>query len=880
MMKHSLTLKGSLLATSALIGISVAVLSGAPARSGEAAPPVVEDEGPAEEVIVRGMFIPDVVRETSEVANVLLPEDFLRQGDDNAAQALVRLSGLSVINSRFVYVRGLGERYSSALLNGSPLPSPEPLQRVVPLDLFPSNILAGALVQKTYSPQFPGEFGGGVINLETVGVPNERFISMAVSGGYNSETSFRRGLAYEGSDTDWSTFDAKVRDTPPALAAAMAAGRGRITEGNFTDGELQTIGQSFVNAPLNLMQRLDRVPGNFAIDVSAGDRFNLSWGTVGAIVVLGYDNSWQTRRGIQEEGILTGAGDIDPVTHYDYAYTRNDIVINGLAGFSWIQDNTEVQWTNLYVRSVTKGARSRAGFDDLAGADVRDDYTDWFERELVDTQLTGTTTFGDWTLDGRAAYAVTSRNAPYEKGIRYRLVNGEYLHNASQEQNYTRFSNVNDKLASVGVDGSYAFQLSAQREGTVSFGYAYSDNQRSSEAREFRLLATNSALPIEIQRERIDYLLSDVNIQPNRLVLRETTGADGAAAYRGSLGVHGAYAHVDAEIIPLVRVAAGVRFETAKLDVNLVDLFGGTPPVSPEGQDNSYWLPAASVTWNFYEDMQLRLAASKTIARPQFRELAPQPYYDPDTDRLYIGNPFLVNSELLNFDARYEWYFGPNQFFALGGFYKNIDRPVELIVNEVGATQQTTFLNAPKAQLYGAEVELRKTWEPFGGDGWIGRLVWFTAANYTWSRSSIQVRDGDVVFPLSGGGLPAPASIYVQDGDKLQGQSEHLVNFQAGFEDEAMGLQATILVNYASERISTRGRPGFPDLIVDPGITLDFTLRKTWISANANETEIGFEARNLLGTDYDEFQRLGTGTVVNNRYNLGQTFSVSLRRRY
>ena len=334
MMKHSLTLKGSLLATSALIGISVAVLSGAPARSGEAAPPVVEDEGPAEEVIVRGMFIPDVVRETSEVANVLLPEDFLRQGDDNAAQALVRLSGLSVINSRFVYVRGLGERYSSALLNGSPLPSPEPLQRVVPLDLFPSNILAGALVQKTYSPQFPGEFGGGVINLETVGVPNERFISMAVSGGYNSETSFRRGLAYEGSDTDWSTFDAKVRDTPPALAAAMAAGRGRITEGNFTDGELQTIGQSFVNAPLNLMQRLDRVPGNFAIDVSAGDRFNLSWGTVGAIVVLGYDNSWQTRRGIQEEGILTGAGDIDPVTHYDYAYTRNDIVINGLAGFS------------------------------------------------------------------------------------------------------------------------------------------------------------------------------------------------------------------------------------------------------------------------------------------------------------------------------------------------------------------------------------------------------------------------------------------------------------------------------------------------------------------------------------------------------------------
>ena len=575
---------------------------------------------------------------------MLVPEDLVRQGDDTAAQALTRLSGLSVINSRFVYVRGLGERYSSALLNGSPLPSPEPLQRVVPLDLFPSNILAGALVQKTYSPQYPGEFGGGVINLETVGVPNERFISMAVSGGYNTETSFRKGITYEGSDTDWSTFDDKVRDTPHLLSAAMQSGRGRISEGNFTDGELQAIGRDFVNAPLNLIQRLDHVPGNFAVDVSAGDRFNLSWGTVGAILVLGYDNSWQTRRGVQEEGIVTLAGDISPVTHYDYESTRNDIVVNGMAGFSWIQDTTEVRWTNLYVRSVTKGARIRDGYDDLAGADLRHDNTDWFERELANTQLTGSTTLGDWAFNGRAAYAVTSRNAPYEKGITYRLVNGEYLHNASQEQNYTRFSNVNDKLASAGVDGTYTFQLSAQRDAMINFGYAYSDNQRSAEAREFRFLATNSPLPIAIQRERVDYLLSDVNIQPSRLVLRETTGADGAAAYRASLGVHGAYIHADAEILPLVRVAGGVRYETAKLGVDLVDLFGATPPVSPADQNNSYWLPSASLTWNFYEDMQLRLAASKTIARPQFRELAPQPYYDPDSDRLYIGNPYLVDS--------------------------------------------------------------------------------------------------------------------------------------------------------------------------------------------------------------------------------------------
>lgn len=880
MTKHSLSLKGSLLATSALLGVSVAVVSAAPARSGESTqPPVVEAEGPAEEVIVRGMFIPDVVRETSEVANVLIPEDLVRQGDDTAAQALTRLSGLSVINSRFVYVRGLGERYSSALLNGSPLPSPEPLQRVVPLDLFPSNILQGALVQKTYSPQYPGEFGGGVINLETLGVPNERFLSMSVSGGGNTETSFRPGLSYYGSDTDWTSFDDGTRETPDLLTAAMASGRGRIAEGNFTDDELQAIGRDFVNAPLNLLQRLDRVAPNFAIDLSAGDRFNFNWGSIGVIAVLGYDNSWQTRRGVQEEGVLTGAGDIDPVTHYDYESTRNDIVLNGLVGVGANWGNTEVRWTNLYVRSVTKQARSREGFDDLAGANVRDDNTEWFERELANTQLLASTVIGNFTLDSRVAYAVTSRDAPYEKGIRYRLVNDEYLHDASQSQNFTRFSHVNDNLLSGGINGSYAMALSANRDAVFSAGYSFYDNNRSAESREFRFLAPNVSLPIEVQRERVDFLLSDFNIGPEGLVLRETTGSSGAAAYKGTLRTHSGYAQVDAEIIPLVRVALGVRYETADLTTTLIDVFGGTPPPSPPAQSNSYWLPAASVTWNFYEDMQLRVAMSKTIARPQFRELAPQPYYDPDTDRLYIGNPFLVDSELINFDARYEWYFGPNQFFALGGFYKDIDKPVELIVNEVGATQQTTFINAPKADLYGAEAEIRKYWEvPL--EGWVGRVNWFTAANYTYSKSAVKVGEGDVVFPLSTGGTGVPASIYVADGDKLQGQSEHLVNFQFGFEDDAAGLQATILVNYASERISTRGRPGFPDLLVEPGVTMDFTWRKTWISANNVETELAFEARNLLGEDYDEFQEQGGGFVQVNKYDLGRSLSVSLRRRY
>jgi len=203
--------------------------------------------------------------------------------------------------------------------------------------------------------------------------------------------------------------------------------------------------------------------------------------------------------------------------------------------------------------------------------------------------------------------------------------------------------------------------------------------ETDAELREFRLLAINEALPLSVQRQRVDFLLSDFNIGPDRLVLRETSGSDGAAAYEAELEVKAAYAQVDAAVLPLVRLSAGVRYEDATQQVTVIDLFGGGS-TTPGALENAYWLPAATVTWNFYEDMQLRFGASKTIARPQFRELAPQVYFDPDSDRAFVGNPFLVDSELINLDARYEWYFESGEVFTAGAFYKSIDKPIEAVM--------------------------------------------------------------------------------------------------------------------------------------------------------------------------------------------------------
>lgn len=863
MTKSYRPLAAMLLASSALIAPQVAHAQ-------------VQPEAEVEELQVLGRYIPEVMRETSEVTTILATEDLARQGDDNAAQALTRMTGLSVVGGRFVYVRGLGERYSSALLNGSPLPSPEPLQRVVPLDLFPSNILAGVTVQKTYSVNYPGEFGGGVIDLQTLAVPDEPFFSIGFSVGANDETSLRRGLTYFGGESDWTGFDDGTREMPKPLLDAVNTGK-RVGQGAFSDAELATIGRSFQNANINLLQSTNSVPLNGSVDVAAGRSFGFDWGSLGVVGVFGYDNGWQTRRATQQEGVVS-LGELAVQEDLQSNSTQNDIVVNGLVSLALDLDNHDFKWTNLYVRNTTKETRSVEGESARASNFIRDDYTAWYQRELIDTQLSGAHVFGDLRIDWRGSYARTERDAPYERQVRYRrLADGRYYHNPQQDLNTIRFSEVEDTAASFGLDVRYETELGPIKDVTLAGGYAWYDNDRYSDQRVFRF-NMNSTPSLAFQLQRVDFLYSDYNIGPNGLFLQEITGADGAAAYEAGLQTQAVYVQAEGEIMPLVRATVGLRYETGEQEVGAIDLFSTTRP-SGQRLENEYLLPAATVTWNFAEDQQLRLGVSKTIARPQFREQAPQLYLDPESDRLFIGNPYLVDSELVNVDGRYERYFERGQFLTVGAFYKDIDKPIESIVNESGSGLQQSFLNAPRAVLYGAEIEFKKFFEPSFGIGFIDAQRWLVAANYTWSKAEVRVESGDVVFPRTGSGLSQPATNYVQDGSRLQGQSEHLANVQFGFENDATRTQATFLVTYASERTTARGPAGQPDFVQDPGVMLDFTFRQGF-EVWGQEMTFGLEARNLLGIEFEEYQELGGTRLDLNRYELGRSVSLSLSARF
>jgi outer membrane receptor protein involved in Fe transport len=320
-----------------------------------------------------------------------------------------------------------------------------------------------------------------------------------------------------------------------------------------------------------------------------------------------------------------------------------------------------------------------------------------------------------------------------------------------------------------------------------------------------------------------------------------------------------------------------VRYESATQTVVPVQVFKNAPVLNAAtALDNDYWLPAATLTWSATPELQIRLSGSQTIARPQFRELIYQPFYDPDTSRTYVGNPLLVDSKLTNGEARAEWYFAPDQRLSVSGFYKKIDRPIEAFVYALSGASTTSYANAPQAQLYGAEIEAQKYFDSddLGFLPQDRRIV--IIANYTYTKSKLQVNEGDTTNVY--GVFDNRATSYFRDGAPLTGQSDHLVNLQLGLENPDRLSQMTLLLSYASERVVSRGLTGIPpqpDVVEQPGFNLDFVVREGF-TLFGHELEAKVEVRNILGTRHHEFQQTATDFVNVNTYDVGTTFSGSL----
>jgi len=865
-----------------------------PAPEQDAADAQQEEEAPdvsipGGEIIVTGQRMRNAERSSSEVISVLSSEQIARTGEGDIAGALGRVTGLSVVGNGYVYVRGLGDRYSLALLNGSPLPSPEPLKRVVPLDLFPTSVIASSLVQKSYSVNFPGEFGGGVINLTTKAVPAESFLTIGGGIGYDSETTDHLGYTYYGSKTDWTGYDNGNRSIPSAVQDYFNSGSVLVAGSD----QSRALAGFLINGRNAVVQRVKHEQPNFSASITGGSSFDLGGATLGVVVAGGYSNKTVTRDITQQRTALTSAADRNSLySDYHTVNTDNLIVTNGLLGLGLEWGQNQIRWTNLYIHDTDKHAGLSLGHlnSQSTTVDRMKQSTAWYERQLMDTQLVGEFKPDAKTeIDLRGGYANTKRLAPFEIDMEYFRTNiddgtgyGQQFITTPGYQNYdptsVKFSRLNEDVWFAGADVSH--QLFPGWTGTV--GYAFQFNKRTNTRRNFNFTASGdpqAVLNFGLLRPDVLYqpgtfYLSDpaLNTGVNyNLTLTETETE--TANFQASLLNHAFYGKVVGQLTDALSLDLGVRWEYAKEKTTVIPIGGAASTAN--ALKNEYFLPSVTLTYEIQPGMQLRANASKTIARPQFRELVYQAFYDPESNRTYRGNPFLTDSQLYNAEARFEWYFAPQQRFSVGGFYKRIDNPIESYLAGTEAFI-TSYANAPQADLYGAEVELTKYLPLYNWGGFFASRRIVVSGNYTYTKSKLKVSDNDVTQIYGASGIQL-ANIYFRDGAPLTGQSKHIANLQLGLEDTDNLSQQTILLNYASKRVISRGLygSGQPDIFENPGFTIDVVIRQGFKVAGKT-IELKLEGRNLTGRKHEEYQPFSDGSRADyNTYAVGRVFSAS-----
>jgi outer membrane receptor protein involved in Fe transport len=837
-------------------------------------------------IIVTGRRTRNPERGSTQVLTVLSEEDIARTGESDIGGALARVTGLSLASGGRVFVRGLGDRYSLAMLNGLPLPSPEPLSRVVPLDIFPTSVIASSIVQKTYSANFPGEFGGGVINLTTKAIPLRNFLDVSVGTGGDTLTTFQNGLTYFGSNFDSFGFDNGNRNIPSNLAAFLASGN-RISDLSNTD-QGAIAGQLM---PLNLvtLQQVDNQRPNFSGAITGGLSFD-----VGSDATLGIIATASIRNRLRNRTVRNQAGSADLTEIFeDFStfITDENILVDGLIGVGLDIGEHTIRWTNLYIRDSLKTARLATGTNILFGAtgfDFQNQQTGWFERQLIDTQLVTELKFDKLKVDLRGGYARTDREAPFNANVSYTRSNvpgnpfGDkfvaYLNQVSDAGiTSVAFDDLKEELLFGGIDLSYEVRPNL----SATIGYAYTDNTRRSESREFRPFVAGGRVPgLEtdivpaLGLRRPGDLINGAVLAGFNVTVTEATPFP---VFDAALEIHAGYGMMRWTPNERITLDAGVRFEDARQVVALDQSIFIIPVegASPTDLAGSYFLPGATATWEVNDKLQMRFAASQTIARPQFRELVEQTYFDPESNRRFRGNPFLQDSQLINLEARGEYYFGGrSNKLSIAGFFKQIDNPIEAYLISNSGVPLTSFANAPSANLYGAELDFGYGFDisGFGGRFFETKQL-LVLANYTFTKSRLDVGPDDIA-PVPGNITQAAGQIF-DKGAPLVGQSDHIANLSLGIEDTAKVQQFTFLFNYASERVTARGGP-LPDVVEVPGLVIDFVARSA-VNLGGLPLELSFEARNIFGRDNFEFQEFNGNRIEINTFRVGTAFSLGVK---
>ncbi|OKY27671.1 outer membrane beta-barrel protein [Thalassotalea sp. PP2-459] len=860
-----------------------------------------EDEPVMEEVVAKATRLQGsaaaVIAERKNqafVADILGAEQMSRTGDSDAASALRRVTGLTLVDGKFIYVRGLGERYSSARLNGANIPSPDLTRNVVPLDIFPASIIESMAVQKAFSADMSAAFGGGAIDIRTKSVPS------------SFTASFEAGLSYDSSANDGFTYDRPSGDMPNQLKEAIVQYRGDfsidniIKRSDLTDNGSQSISEQAIAINNDLLSTLPRdlaikkesLDLGYDFKGHVGNSFDekLFGGRIGFLASIAYDTEWDsaTKKTAViaqdvEKSCATTLKTADEAANSCFNSVKNSTVttenerITGVLNIGYTLGEHSISWNNIYLED-NEDELELARQESPAGSTVFTVATDdranrvhdfnYEERSLNISQVIGQHTFMDYWgvgFDWQYTESKAKTDIPFSAEYKFRdnFDNGNYVSsNITGDDNRVIYSytDMEDRVKSYGGNvtlpiygDGYELELKA--------GYDFSDRGRNYSTSSFAIHNKSGAGVVvndngESPLNNSAYLTdSFINGQRILVDFNEPTAPD-ADDYIAAQKVDAAYGSFDV-IFKTFRFSGGLRYEDFKQSsIGTSSLIFGKEDLdifyAPEkieagsiSQDDTY--PSLAFTYLGGERYQVRASYGETVVRPDLREVVPVAYYDPLTDIRTFGRVGLQSSPIKNYDLRYEYYADNGDNFTVAAFYKDIATPIETVLQVGDEDYSATFVNGETGEVKGVEFE------------WMYDL--YKLANGFFTSGNITLSDSEVsIDPALAGNLTNPTK-------RMNGHSEYVVNLQLNYDSANGNHTGSLVYNVFGERIIASGVGGREDALEQPFHALDFV----YTYYPDFNSKVKLKVQNLL----DESQEVTQSGIAVREKEIGTSVSLS-----
>ncbi len=809
-----------------------------------------------QQVVIVGTFKQESVnslyaqqKNSALISDGISSEQIKRSPDRNTSDVLKRVSGATIQDNKFVVVRGLSDRYNTALLDGAALPSTEPNRKAFSFDIVPSNLVDNLIINKTATPDLPADFTGGAVQISTKDIPEQNFITVGVGAGYNSVSTFKDFKGTQRNFTDYLGFDNGDRSLPGNFPTTKQVVNRQLTS------EQQVA--AFKALPQNWNTYDSQALPSQNYQFTIGRVKNLDKGKFGSLLSLTYRNAQNIYTDVVRD-------------YYDYDYRDNvykfSTSLGALANFAYSSGKNKFTFKNIYNRSYDDQTLDRGGFNKATSNDIKFFAFDLMQKELFKSTIEGTHQVGDVNgkLNWSLSYSHVLNDQPDQRKVNYArnpsdIGTADYVYFAnittSGKENTRLFSRLSENAFAGAVNYSIPVKVFSQ-SATFKSGLSSQYRDRTFDARFLGMvLNTNASNAAEIRKRSLEQLFAPDTY--SSYVLDEIP--NDLDSYSANSLNNAGYVMLDQKIGEKSRVVWGARVEHFK-----VDLTAKVPSAATSVNQNYVdVLPSVNYTYSLNAKTNLRASYYRTLARPEFRELSLGAFYDYEMLANLQGNPNLKRALIDNGDVRLEFYPNAGQILSVSAFYKKFHNAIESFNSDATSSRTITYFNSKQVSVYGLELEARKSLEFISEEPFFKNTTVY--ANFSWIKS--EVDNGESGLNLMDQKRP------------MVGQAPYVVN--AGIQHTLLEnkLNINALYNRVGRRLVIASGAIYPSVWDVPRDVIDLQLSLKILKSKG---ELKLNAGDLLNQSHTLYydvdrnkQYLPAADQTLSSFKMGRNYSLS-----